>query len=121
MLYDMPGLGRQINKLDTDKAILAAPDYNCEHQLSKFQHAPASFGVVIQDLLCSPACIKAPVHQVGLALGSTAAMLNICCASKDPHHTTHMKPAMRQNAQCFAPACMHTICATPFQATLHRL
>ena len=27
MLYYMPGLGRQINKLDTDKAILAAPDY----------------------------------------------------------------------------------------------
>lgn len=44
MLYYMPGLGRQINKLDTDKAILAAPDYNCEHQRQS-QHTAASLAI----------------------------------------------------------------------------
>jgi hypothetical protein len=83
MLYYMPGLGRQINKLDTDKAILAAPDYNCELQLSKYQHAAAALGAVMQHM---PTRLPLPTSTDGWPLGSTAADAEHLLR-KFPHHT----------------------------------
>jgi hypothetical protein len=93
MLYYMPGLGRQINKLDTDKAILAAPDYNCEHQLSKYQHAAAALGAVMQH---RPNYLPLPTSTDGWHSEAQQQMLSICCAS---FHTTPHTCSMRPDAQ----------------------